>query len=172
MGVKTSIDVISEAGEEAAARFRKIVTPSLKYTDYCIVNELEAQNVTGVTLRDDDGTLHVENFKEALIKLKELGVSTWAVIHCPEIGAGIDENGNYAEAKSLFLPDGYIKGTNGAGDAYCAGVLLAAEKDMSLEDALSVGACAAAASLSEVGAIEGMKYLAEVMRLEATYGRR
>ncbi len=169
MGIKTSIDVISEAGEEAAARFRRIVTPSLKYTDYCIVNELEAQHVTGVRLRDDDDTLHPENFRAALLKLRELGVSTWAVIHCPETGAGIDENGQYCEAKSLKLPDGYIKGTNGAGDAYCAGVLLAAEKGMSLEEALDAGACAAAASLSEVGAIEGMKSLPEVMLLKEMY---
>ena len=36
-GMKTSIDVVSEAGE----RFARLVTPALKYTDYCIINELE-----------------------------------------------------------------------------------------------------------------------------------
>lgn len=171
-GLKTSIDCISETGEEAAARFRRIVTPSLRYTDYCIINELEAQNVTGVRLRDDDETLHLENFKEALLKLKELGVSTWAVIHCPEAGAGIDENGQYFEAKSLNLPKGYIQGTNGAGDAYCAGVLLAAEKEMGMAAALDLGACAAAASLSRVGAVEGMDTLENVMKLKEKYGYR
>lgn len=171
MGIKTSIDVISETGEEAEARFRKVVTPALKYTDYCVINELEAQNVTGVKLRDADGILHTENFKEACQKLKDLGVATWAVIHCPEIGAGIDENGNYVEGKSLKLPKGYIKGSTGAGDAFCAGILLAAEKGYTLKDALKLGACSAAASLSEVGSIEGMRTLEEVLKLHDLYGQ-
>ncbi|MFR6376019.1 MAG: carbohydrate kinase family protein [Oscillospiraceae bacterium] len=79
-GMKTSIDVVSEAGE----RFKRLVTPALKYTDYCIINELETQQTTGVLLREEDGTLHVENMKAALQKLHELGVAKWAVIHCPE----------------------------------------------------------------------------------------
>ena len=106
MGMKTSIDVVSESGD----RFCKLVPPALKYTDYCVINELEAQQTTGVTLRDDDGTLHTENMPAALAKLKELGVSTWAVIHCPEIGCGIDENGNFHSFPSLKLPAGYIQG--------------------------------------------------------------
>ena len=171
MGVKTSIDVISEAGEEAEKRFRKIVTPALKYTDYCVINELEAQNVTGIMLRDADETLHPENFKEALCKLKELGVRTWAVIHCPELGAGLDENGTYYECKSLSLPKGFIKGSTGAGDAFCAGVLYAAEKELGMAEALKIGACTAAASLSEVGSIDGVRPLGEVLKLYDAYGQ-
>ena len=171
MGVRTSIDVISEAGEEAAKRFRKIVTPALKYTDYCVINELEAQNITGIVLRDGDEKLHIENFKPALEKLKELGVSTWAVVHCPEIGAGLDENGNYYEFKSLSLPKGFIKGSTGAGDAFCAGVLYAAEKELGMTGALKIGACTAAASLSEVGSIDGVRPLEEVLKLYDLYGR-
>ncbi|MDO4939907.1 MAG: carbohydrate kinase family protein, partial [Lachnospiraceae bacterium] len=170
MGIKTSIDVISEAGEEAEKRFRKIVTPALKYTDYCVINELEAQNVTGVILRDSDDKLHVENFRAALEKLKELGVGTWAVIHCPEIGAGLDENGNYVECRSLKLPKGFIKGSTGAGDAFCAGVLYAAEKELGMAEALKIGACTAAASLSEVGSIDGVRPLADVLKLYDLYG--
>ena len=74
------------------------------------------------------GHYFIENMKVALKKLHELGVSTWAVIHCPEIGCGMDADGNYHEFKSLKLPKGYIKGTVGAGDAFCAGVLYAAER--------------------------------------------
>ena len=55
-------------------------------TSYCIINELEAHQTTGVVHRDVDGPLHTENMPAALHKLKELGVSDWAVIHCPEIG--------------------------------------------------------------------------------------
>ena len=166
-GMKTSIDVVSEAGE----RFKRLVTPALKYTDYCIINELETQQTTGVLLRGEDGTLHVENMKAALQKLHELGVAKWAVIHCPELGCGMDEAGNYCEFESLKLPKGYIKGTVGAGDAFCAGVLYAAETDMPLREALKLGACSAAASLSEVSASDGVKTKDEVLKLYELYGK-
>lgn len=164
-GIKTSIDVVSETGD----RFAKLVTPALKYTDYCIINELEAQQTTRILLRDENGTLHTENLPLALAKLKELGVSTWAVIHCPELGCGLDEHGKYYEVPSLKLPAGYIKGTVGAGDAFCAGILYAAEMDIPMEEALQLGACTAAASLSEVGASEGVKTVEEVWKLHELY---
>ena len=164
-GMKTSIDVVSESGD----RFARLVTPALKYSDYCIINELEAQQTTGITLRDENGKLHTENMPLALQKLKRLGVSTWAVIHCPEVGCGIDENGKYWEVPSLKLPKGYIKGTVGAGDAFCAGILYAAEMDMPMETALKLGACAAAASLREVNASDGVTSCQEVLKLYDIY---
>ena len=166
MGIKTSIDVVSESGD----RFAKLVTPALKYADYCIINELEAQQTTGIVLRDKDNNLVRENLPAALKRLKELGVSTWAVIHCPELGCGINEKGAYFEVPSLKLPKGYIKGTVGAGDAFCAGILYAAEMDMPMTEALKLGACTAAASLSEVSASDGVKTAKEVLALYDSYG--
>ena len=167
-GFKTSIDVVSESGD----RFKKLVTPALKYSNYCIINELEAQQTTGIVLRDENDNLVKENLPHALKKLKELGVSTWAVIHCPELGCGIDEKGTYHEVPSLKLPKGYIKGTVGAGDAFCAGILYAAETDMPMAEALKLGACTAAASLSEVSASDGVKTAEEVILLYNQYGSR
>lgn len=164
-GMKTSIDVVSESGD----RFAKLVTPALRYSDYCVINELEAQQTTGILLRDDEGILHRENMPAALEKLKSLGVSTWAVIHCPEVGCGIDENGRYWEVPSLKLPKGWIKGTVGAGDAFCAGILYAAETGLDMETALKMGACSAAASLSEISASDGVKTAAEVLKLYELY---
>ena len=166
-GMKTSIDVVSETGD----RFAKLVKPALKYSNYCVINELEAQQTTGIELRSADGVLHVENMKAALEKLKELGVADWAVIHCPEVGCGIDEKGDYYEVPSLKLPKGYIKGTVGAGDAFCAGILYAAYKQMPMNEALKLGACSAAASLSEVSASDGVKTAEEVLKLFELYGK-
>lgn len=165
-GIKTSIDVVSEAG----SRFARLVTPAIRYADYCIINELEAQQTTGVELRDPSGALRRESFPAALQKLHELGVGTWAVIHCPELGCGMDENGRYVEVPSLKLPDGWIKGTVGAGDAFCAGILYAAEMEWPLERALKLGTCAAAASLSQVGASDGVDTAENVLRLYELYG--
>lgn len=160
-GIKTSIDVVSESGD----RFHKLVPPALKYTDYCVINEIEAQNATGVPLRGADDALIVENFPKALSRLFEMGVSTWAVIHSPEGGYAMDASGGYTQKQSLKLPQGYIKGTVGAGDAFCSGVLYAAYCDQTLEEALELGIASAACSLSKEGSTEGMRTAREAMEL-------
>ena len=160
-GIKTSIDVVSEASD----RFTRLVPPALKYTDYCIINEIEAGQTTGIALRDENDNLLKDKIPEVLKRMKEMGVSTWAVIHCPEGGYGLDENNNYVEKESLKLPAGYIKGSVGAGDAFCAGVLCGAEKGMNLEDAIVLGIGSAAASLSEANATDGMRTKEDVMKL-------
>ena len=167
-GLKTSIDVVSETSD----RFARLVPPALKYTDYCVINEYEAQQTTGVPLRDADDRLIVENLPRALEAMKAMGVSTWAVIHCPEGGYGLDEHGRYVSLPSLKLPEGYIQGSVGAGDAFCAGVLLGAEDGAPLEDAINLGIAAAAAALSMPGATEGMRSKAETLALLRRFDRR
>ena len=165
-GLKTSIDVVTETGD----RFRTLVPPALRYTDYCVINELEAQQITGVPLRDESEKLYPENMKEALERMKELGISTWTVIHCPEGGYGLDEENRYVSLPSLRLPEGYIKGTVGAGDAFCAGVLYGAQKRWARPESIRLGICAAAASLSEPGASEGVGTAEEVLKLWDRFG--
>ncbi|MCC8162457.1 MAG: carbohydrate kinase family protein [Lachnospiraceae bacterium] len=164
-GIKTSIDVVTETGD----RFQTLVPPALRYTDYCVINELEAQQITGVLLRDEEERLHPENMEAALRKMKELGVSTWTVIHCPEGGWGLNETDNFVHIDSLHLPEDYIKGTVGAGDAFCAGVLYGAQKKQSLEESILLGTCAAAASLSCPGATEGLMSAKQVLELGGHY---
>jgi sugar/nucleoside kinase (ribokinase family) len=159
-GIKTSVDVVSEAG----SRFKRLVPPALKYADYCIINELEAEQVTGVALRDS-GALISANMGKALEKMQTSGVSAWAVIHCPEGGFGLDQEGRYEAVPSLALPGGYIKGTVGAGDAFCAGTLYGAYKGMSLREGIELGIASAACSLSEPGAADGMRSAEEAMAL-------
>lgn len=167
-GLKTSTDIVSQSG----ADFVHAVPPALKYVDYLTINEYEAQQTTGIVLRDVTGRLHRENFKAALEKLRSFGVSTWTVIHCPEFGCGLDKNGKYCEFNSLDLPADYIKGTVGAGDAFGSGILYAAEKGWPLEKALKLATCAAAASLSEPGGTEGVGTVEEVLRLYDIYGQK
>ena len=167
-GLKTSIDVVSEASD----RFKRLVPPALRYTDYCVINEYEAEQTTGIPLRSADGALIMENVPRALRAMKAMGVSTWAVIHCPEGGYGLDERDHFIAAGSLKLPEGYIKGSVGAGDAFCAGVLYGAEKDWDLARAIDLGIAAAAASLSDPSATAGMCSAAEALDMFNKYDRR
>ena len=66
-GYETSIDVVSEQGD----RFQRIVTPSLKYVDYMICNEIEAGACTGIELRNNANGLRRENLSKAAEHLFE-----------------------------------------------------------------------------------------------------
>jgi len=71
--------------------------------------------------------------------------------------------GRYEELDSLRLPDGYIAGSVGAGDAFCSGVLYAAKNGKSLREGIELGTATAACSLGEADASSGVMTEAEVM---------
>ena len=48
-GTLTSLDTVSEAGP----RMARLLPPALRYTDYCVINEFEAGQITGVPLLAD-----------------------------------------------------------------------------------------------------------------------
>ncbi len=157
--ISTSIDLVSGTAD----RFKAVVPPALKYTDYCIINETEAEGLTDIPLRRK-GNVCEENMLLALRAIKDMGVSRWAVIHAPEGGYGLDCSfGKIVRIKSLSLPEGFIKGTTGAGDAFCSGVLYAAYIGKSLTEAIELGTGCAACSLSEPGATEGMRSYEKVL---------
>ena len=160
-GIKTSMDVVSENSD----RFSRIVPPGLKYTDYCIINEVEASMITGVPARNPDGKLNKCDIEIMCRRLFEMGVKKWAVIHAPEAGFGMDGAGKFHIQPSLDLPQGYIKGKVGAGDAFCAGMLYSAYKGWDMATALQVAAGAAACNLSEANAVDGMKSIDEIKKL-------
>ena len=160
-GMRTSIDVVSETGD----RFKNLVPPAMKYADYCIINEYEAGKTTGIPLREEGGRLIAENMPAALHKMRGFGVSTWAVIHCPEGAYGLDEAGEFVSLPCLKLPPGFIKGTTGAGDAFAAGVLYGAHEDWPLNDALRLGIASAACSLHGEDSYCGVRPAKEAMKV-------
>ena len=164
-GMKTSIDVVSETGD----RYQKVVTAALKYTDYCTINETEAEGITGISLLEK-GEINEINMKKALNILADYGVSTWVIIHSPRCGYGINcADREIIKVPSLCLPEGYIKGSNGAGDAYCSGVLYGAYKGQSIEEAMKLGTACAACSLSEISGTAGLRHYTQVKALFDKY---
>lgn len=167
-GIETSIDVVSGAG----GRFQALVPPALKYTDYCIINELEAEQTTGIPLRAGDALI-AANMPEALRMIQDMGVAKWVVVHATEGAFGLDcTSGELVQMGSLVLPKGYIKGTVGAGDAFCAGVLYGAYQGKPLKEAIRYGIASAACSLSAEGSTEGMRPLAQALSLYEEYPLR
>ncbi len=161
MGIETSFDAVSNVRPDA----KEIIRASLKRCDRVVFNEIEAGAAVGLPVRDADNTLIKDNIRPVLERLMEAGVRKAAVIHCPEYGFAMDSCGEYFERESLKLPKGFIAGTAGAGDAFCAGMLLGFHDGMPMYEALGFSAGAAAASLRRSGGTEGMTDRDGVKRL-------
>ena len=165
MGFKTSVDVVSEQG----SRFARCVTPSLRYTDYCVINEVEAAAVTGIACRDGQGRLLFDRMRPICEALLAFGVRQWAVVHCPEGSFAVDGQ-SYLRQPSLALPQSEIRGKTGAGDAFCAGILYSASQGIALPEALRLATVAAAASLTRANACDGLRPVAELYQMIDKYG--
>ena len=76
------------------------------------------------------------------------------------------ETGETACVPSLRLPRGYIKGTTGAGDAFCGGILYGACRGKALRESMRFANACAACSLSEQNGTDGMRSWQEVLKLE------
>jgi sugar/nucleoside kinase (ribokinase family) len=160
-GLKTSVDVVSEDSD----RFARVVTPALKHVDYCILNEIEAGKTTGFKVRQADGSLDTVSLRHAAGSLLQMGVRELVVIHFPEGAFARTRKGDDYWQTSLNLPPKYIAGMAGAGDAFCAGVLMGLHDGWDLQQCLITGVCAAAACLSDPTCTKGMKPLRTVLEL-------
>ncbi|MBI3880427.1 MAG: carbohydrate kinase family protein, partial [Verrucomicrobia bacterium] len=167
-GLKTSVDVVSEDSD----RFAKVVAPALKFTDYCILNELEAGRTTGFKIRQADGKLETVALRHAAGALLQMGVRECVVIHFPEGGFARTRDGRDHWQPSLKLSEKYIAGSAGAGDAFCAGVLLGLHEGWELPQCLHAAVCVAAASLSRPTCTDGVGSLASALALAKKFGVR
>lgn len=152
LGVKTSVDLISDENLGKSGKLKA----ALRYCDNLIINEVEGGLLTGIPARDGAGNLLDENVVKILEKIRSFGVKERVIIHCPERAYCLSEEG-FIQVDSLKLPEGYIKGSVGAGDAFCAGALYRIMQGDTPENILRFANCAAACSLSEVDSISGMK---------------
>ncbi len=166
-GVKTCVDLVSEASD----RFKAVAVPALKFCDYAIMNEYEAGQVAGFKIRKE-GQLDTVSLRHAAGAILQFGVKELIVIHFPEGCFARTRDGKDHWQPSLKVPDKHIAGTTGAGDAFCAGVLLGLHEGWELQRSLLTGVCAAAACLSDPTCTGGMKPLAQVEALKKKYGVR
>ena len=164
-GILTSVDFVSESPERYSA-----VVNILPFVDNLIINEQEAAALCGMNPTADS----LESIAE---RLSGLGVRERVIIHSPELGV-IYNKGKVTRLPSYKLPDGFIVGTAGAGDAFCTGALLGIYEGCSDEQILELATLCATASLRSAdatGAIESLDVLKErfshLPRREATLTR-
>ena len=165
--IRTSIDLVSENSD----RFRHIVPPALKYTDYCIINDWEAEKLAGIPLRAGD-TLITENLGKIGRAILGFGVKDLVVIHFPEGGYLLSRDGTEILQPSLAVTEDFIVGSTGAGDAYCAGILYGLYQGWEHGRTLRFATCAGAMNLSDLTTTGGSKSWQEVLQLETRFPYR
>ena len=142
-GIRTSIDLVSENSDRYG-----LVAECLEYVDNLIINEHEAGMIAGLEPS-------AQNLEQIAGRLREMGVRERVIIHMPEVGVCLSEAG-FVALPSPRLPEGYIKGKTGAGDAFCAGALIGIYRGVDDMEILRLATKAAAASLSSADAVSGM----------------
>ena len=158
-GVSTSIDLVSENSDRYA-----LVIPCLPYVDNLIINEVEAGKICGIEPR-------VNNLPKIAKALKSMGVRERVIIHTPDLGLCYSNEG-MCMVHSYKLPDGYIQGTTGAGDAFCAGALLGIYEDASDMDILDMATIVATGALSATDATSGLKAYSKLQEICKDFQKR
>lgn len=159
LGIKTSIDLVSENSDRYS-----LVLPCLRFVDNLIINETEAGMLTGI-----------EPTKENLVKigkkLKEYGVKERVIIHTPETGICVSEQGAVS-VPSYRLEKEFIQGTTGAGDAFCAGALYGIYYGKTDKEILEFASAVAVSSLRKADATSGVCAEEEILALCEKLERR
>lgn len=167
-GMITSADIVSEKSD----RFKTVISPSLPYIDYLFVNEFEAGMITGIQTISDTGAPLLENCYKAAVKIIEMGVNKWVILHFPLGAIAVSQEGEQLFQHSINLPSNKILGAVGAGDAFAAGVLMGLHEGNKMETCLELGVCAAASSLFAATSSDGIMRAKECLLLSETYGFR
>lgn len=166
-GIKTSVDMVSDS----TADYGKTVLPALRYCNYAIVNEVECCTAFGLSPTKADGTPNEDDIRRAMEGMAAAGVADKVIVHAKPIGYCLDvKSGRFTAVPSLAFPRELIRGSVGAGDAFCAGCLYGLYNGFDDERLLRFAAAAAAASLTEENAVDGMRPRDELFTMIERYG--
>lgn len=166
-GIKTSIDVVSDS----TADYKAKILPALKYCNYAIINEIESSMLSDLEPYNEDGSLNLENIKNTMAYMAEQGVKDKVIIHCKTAGFCYDvATKEFTKVTAVNIPRSLIKGSVGAGDAFCAGALYGIYNDFSDKEILEFASGAAASNLFSENSIDGMLTKNEIYQLIEKYG--
>jgi sugar/nucleoside kinase (ribokinase family) len=151
------LDLVSDPD---AGRYRRFVLPALPFTDYLIINDVEAAKMTGTALVTDSA---VPDWDAALGQAEQLlskGVNRLVVIHFPQGAVAASRDGQ--RCRQAAYPVSRVVSALGAGDAFCAGVLYGLHEGVALDRCLKLGAALAHFTLFADSATDGAVPLARL----------
>lgn len=154
-GLHTNLELVSLAPE----RIAEVASPCLPYLSSIVVNELEAGALTGIdapapTVDEPADWPALEAMAASLV---ERGVSVLAVVHFPAGCVAAAPGGRTWRQGSVHLRREQVRSTNGAGDAFAAGVLLGLHEGWPVEQCLRLAVASAAACVQSPSTSDGIK---------------
>lgn len=166
-GIKTSVDVVSDS----TADYKAKIMPALKYCNYIILNELESSMLSALPPYNADGSINTDNIKKTMELMAAAGVKDKVIVHCKNAGFCLNaQTGEFTVVPSLNIPEAEIKGSVGAGDAFCAGSLYGIYNNYDDKRLLEFAAAAAACNLFAENSVDGMRSKGEIEKLHERYG--
>lgn len=168
-GIKTSVDVVSDS----SADYKGTILPALKYCNYAIMNEIESTTLFDIDPYNGDGSVNAQNILKTMELMAEAGVQDKIILHCKDAGFCYDvPTKAFTAVPSLNIPKEEIKGSVGAGDAFCAGALYGIYKGYDDKAILEFASSAAASNLFSENSVDGMLPKEEIIKLADKYGRK
>ncbi len=147
------------------------VLPCLPLADVLVINEGEAEDLTGIRLTTGRA-FSWQGAEEACRALLDTGVGKFVAIHHPDGAIAVTRDGDVVKAGSVRVPRQDIVGSVGAGDAFYAGVLFGLHEDWPLQKCLELGNAAAATSLASATTSAAIRPYTECLAYAAKCGLR
>ena len=166
-GLKANIELVSVEPE----KIRAASLPLLPFLDTLIVNDYEAGALAEVETIRNGVTDPLACRKAAMILMQRSSLSLVA-IHYPMGGVVLARNGDSAENASVNIPKSVIVGSNGAGDAFAAGILYGHHEGWPLNQSLKLAHASAATSMRHESTTQSIENWQECLRLADAWGWR
>ena len=141
-GLKTNMELVSIAPEKTKA----VAESFLPLLDTLIINDAEVGAIAGMETVKDSVT-NVAACKEAMAKIMAAFPLDMITVHFPAGGLVFTRKGEMAESPSVKVPQAEIKGSNGAGDCFAAGILFGHHEGWPIAQSLKLAHASAAMSL-------------------------
>jgi sugar/nucleoside kinase (ribokinase family) len=150
---------------------RAAVRPCLPLLDYFVINDSEAEIVSGRPVLKD-GQFDRELAFAAGQELLDMGVNEVVAIHHPMGAVALRKSGERCFAPTVKIEQSEIISSVGAGDAFYAGMLFGLHEDWSLERCLALAHASAATSLFSPTTSASIRPWAECLAFAAERGLR
>lgn len=165
-GLETIVDFVSAHNSQ----YSQIAQFTLPYVDHLILNEIELGHILNRSFQQ--GTI-VDIEEAGRLLIENYGVQQTVTIHFDRGAVCLSREKNckidsYFQG-SFSLPNGYIKGAVGAGDAFAAGIIYGIHQKWSIEERLRCGICVATMCLADETPYAGVKTIEECMKLMAIF---
>jgi sugar/nucleoside kinase (ribokinase family) len=154
-GLHTNLELVSLAPE----RIAEVALPCLPHLSSIVVNEIEAGALTGIDAPAPtvDEAVDWPALEAMAVSLVERGVSVLAVVHFPAGCVAAAPGGRTWRQGSVRLRREQVRSTNGAGDAFAAGVILGLHEGWPVEQCLRLAVASAAACVQSPATSDGIK---------------